>query len=383
MKKIFVAALALALVMAGYLAFTAVDSKTSVVVAAKKTYSGTTYVAGMGGHFAKADFTIDPNNEAEPIKVTNLDRIVIGDSKTHPTHDARIDSNDSNVMFWSTYVLDPNKKQHVGKSDLKTGNVIKDVAMDPDPRSKAEKPPVYCASGQSKKFYMPVFMGNEAYVDVFDKATMEHKHRVFLSDLGYKAGSYVFLHGINNNKMDKFLLTVTLKGEDGKANGKIDFVLVDMKELEKGKFKELARATHTGEPGKTITFRQYFSSDDKLIFQSAADRFWLLDGSSLKMIDEKMSTAGQNHDAQPTPDGKYAILTLRTSNVEGCDVEGKPIVKDGNTVKITDGTLQVYDVEAKKLIGKTASVCFSCHKGMGLGDKNAVLCGLDTEFKKK
>lgn len=381
MKKIFVVALALAMVMGGYLAFTAVDSKTSVVVAAKKTYSGTTYVAGMGGHFAKADFTIDPNNEAEPIKVTNLDRIVIGDSKTHPTHDARIDSNDSNVMFWSTYVLDPNKKQHVGKSDLKTGNVIKDVAMDPDERSKAEKPPVYCASGQSKKFYMPVFMGSEAYVDVFDKATMEHKHRVFISDLGYKAGSYVFLHGINNNKMDKFLLTMTMKGEDGKANGKIDFVLVDMKELEKGKFKELARATHTGEPGKTITFRQYFSSDDKYIFQSAGDRFWLLDGKTLAMVDEKI-TPGQNHDAEPTPDGKYAVLTLRTSDTDACDLEGKPLMKDGKTQKITDGTLVLYDVDAKKILGKSKSVCFDCHKGMGLGDKSSVLCGLDTNWKK-
>jgi hypothetical protein len=125
----------------------------------------------------------------------------------------------------------------------------------------------------------------------------------------------------------------------------------------------------------------YFSPDDKLIFQSAADRFWLLDAKDLKMVDEKM-TKGQNHDAQPTPDGKYAILTLRTSDTEGCDIEGKPIMKDGAPVKITDGTIQIYDVDAKKIIGKQASVCFGCHKGMGLGDKSAVLCGLDTTFKK-
>ncbi len=376
MKKVLLVALALTMVVGGYLAFTTVDTKISVATAAKKTYSGTTYVAGMGGHFAKADFTIDPNNADNPITISALDRIVIGDKTSHPTHDARIDSEDPNILFWSTYILDANKKQHVGKTDLRTGKVIKDVAMDPDPRAKGEKPPLYCGSGQSKKYFMPVFMGSEAYVDVFDKAGLDHKHRVFISELGYKDGSYVFLHGINNNKMDKFFLTITMKGEDGKANGKVDFVMVDMKELEKGKFKELARITHTGEPGKTISFRQYFSADDSIIFQSVNDRLWLLDANTLKIVDEKM-TVGLNHDAQPTPDGKYVILTLRT-NIPAIGADGKEIADK----KITDGTIQIYDVDAKKFLGKLASVCFDCHKGIGLGDKASVLCGLDTAFKK-
>ena len=376
MKKVLLIGLVLTLVIGGYLTFTTVDTKVSLATAAKKTYSATVYVAGMGGHFTKADVTIDPNNADDPIKVSNLDRVVIGDKNTHPTHDARIDDQDATKLFWSTYVLDANKKQHVGVSDLKTGNVIKDVAMDPDKRSPGEKPPVYCASGQSKANYLPVFMGNEGYVDVFDKKTMEHKKRVFVDGLGYKSGSYVFMHGVNSNDYKKFLVTMTMKGDDGKANGKIDFILVDLPAMEKGEWKVLAKATHTGEPGKTITFRQYFSNDDKYIFQSAADRFWLIDANNLKMIDEKMTTAGQNHDAIPTPDGKYALLTLRTST-EGCDPDGKAI--PGKT--ITDGTLQLYDVEAKKIIGKTSSVCFSCHKGMGLGDKSAVLCGIDATFK--
>lgn len=376
MKKALLVALVLSLVAGGYLAFTTVDTKISVATAAKHTYSGTSYVAGMGGHFAAATFTIDPNNEAEPISISKLDRIVIGDKTSHPTHDARIDDQDPTKMFWSTYILDANKKQHVGITDLTTGKVIFDKAMDPDPRSKGEKPPVYCASGQSKNNYLPVFMGSEGYVDVFDKKTMDHKKRVFVDGLGYKAGSYVFVHGINSNDYKKFLITMTMKGEDGKANGAIDFVLVDLPAMEKGEWKVLAKATHKGEPGKTITFRMYFSTDDKLIFQSAADRFWLLDGNNLKMVDEKM-TAGQNHDAQPTADGKYAILTYRTSDTQGCDVEGKPIDK-----KITDGVLALYDVDAKKIYTKTASVCFACHRSMGMGDKNSVLCGIDTAFKK-
>lgn len=378
MKKRLVGVLGImAIAVTGYLGFSIVGSKTPIAAAAKKTYSSTLYVAGMGGHFAKADVTIDPNDTDNPIKVNNLDRVVIGDKTTHPTHDPRVDVNDRNTMFWTTYVLDPKGKAHVGKSDLKTGNVIKDVALDPDKRSPGTKPPLYCASGQSRKYFMPVFMGNEGYVDIFDKATLGHKHRVFISDLGYKSGTYVFLHGTNSNDMKKFLLTVTMKGEDGKANGKVDFILVDMASLEKGKFKELARNTLTGEPGKTITFRQYFSPDDKYVFQSAADRFWLLDGSTLKLVDEKMSAGGQNHDAMPTPDGKYAVLTLRT-NTEGCDANGKAIPGK----MITDGTLQLYDVDAKRIVGKTASVCLGCHKGMALGDKSAVLCGVDGNWKK-
>lgn len=383
MKKVLVVLAVVLFVCAGYLAFTTIDSKTPTVVAAKKTYSATVYVAGHGGHFAKADVTIDPNNENDPLKVNNLDMVSIGSPAEYKTHDARIDSQDSNTLFWSVYQLDKNGKMHVGKSDLKTGNVIKDVALDPDPKAPGKTGPIYCASGQSKNFYMPIFMGSEGYVDVFDKKTLEHKHRVFISDLGYKAGTYQFVHGVNSNDHKKFLVTVVMKGEDGKMNGKQDIILVDMASLEKGKFKELSRATLSGEAGKTITFRQYFSKDDKLIFQSAADRVWVIDAATLKLVDEKMTGAnGQNHDAMPTPDGKYALLTLRTSDVDSCDAEGKPLMKEGKPVKITDGTLMVYDADAKKLIGKPVSVCFACHKGMGKGDKNAVLCGLDANYKK-
>lgn len=384
MKKALFVALVLTLVVGGYLAFTAVDSKVSIATAAKKTYDATVYVAGHGGHFAKAGVTIDPNNADDPIKINSLDKVDIGNTTTHKTHDARIDSNDSNILFWSTYQLDPNGKQHVGKSDLKTGKVLLDIAMDPDKRSTGgeKKMPIYCASGQSKDNYMPIFMGSEGYVDVFDKKDLKHKHRVFISDLGYKPGTYQFVHGVNSNKMDKFLLSITMKGEDGKMNGKVDLVLVDLKELDKGKFKEIKRVTHSGEPGKTINFRKYFSADDKMIFQSVGDRFWLLDANTLEKIDEKMSTAGENHDAMPTPDGKYALLTVRNGKTEACDAEGKPIMKEGKVINITDGQIQLYDVDAKKIVGKTASVCFGCHKGMGLGDKTAILCGLDAVYKK-
>ncbi|GER94062.1 hypothetical protein A45J_1820 [hot springs metagenome] len=374
MKKWLVACLALAIVLTGYLAFSVIDSKTSVATAAKKHYSATIYVAGMGGHFAKADVMIDPNNTDNPIKINSLDRVVIGDKKTHPTHDPRIDNQDHNTLFWSTYVLDPNGKQHVGKTDLKTGNVIKDVAMDPDPRSPAKKPPVYCASAQSKNYYMPIFMGSEGYVDIFDKKTLEHKRRMYVSDIGFKAGTYQFVHGVSSNDNKKLLLAIN-ELKDGKGTGKADFVIVDIPSLEKGEWKVIAKNSHTGEPGKTIPFRQYFSKDDKYIFQSAADRIWIMDANTLKLVDEKM-VDGQVHDIMPTPDGKYAIMTIRQAT-EGCDVEGKPI----HGKNITDGMVQLYDFEAKKIVGKQVSVCVGCHKGMGLGDRSAVLCGIDANYK--
>lgn len=383
-KRMFVVTVVVALAFLSYLTFTTVDAKEakeSSAAPAAKTYSGTVYVAGMGGHFAKAEVTIDPANAADPIKINNLDRVVIGD-KEYATHDARIDANDRNVMFWSTYVPDKNKKIHVGKTDLKTGNVIKDVALTPDPKAPAEKAPAYCASGQSKKFYMPVFMGNEGYIDVIDKKTMELKHRVWMSDLGYVKGSYKFTHGINSPDMKSFLLAVN-QAKEGKGTGDIDFILVDMKSLEKGKLKQTAKATLKGEPDKTITFRQYFSNDGKVIYQSAGDRLWVIDAKTLKLVDEKMMPEGsQVHDAQTTADDKYALLTVR-SVTEGCDVDGKAIQKDGKTVEITDGTFMLYDASAKKVSDKSVSTCLECHKGVGLGDKNAVLCGLDTNWAKK
>jgi hypothetical protein len=154
-----------------------------------------------------------------------------------------------------------------------------------------------------------------------------------------------------------------------------------MNALENGKFKEVKKNTLKGAPDKTITFRQYFSNDGKRIYQSAADRLWVIDAKTLALIDEKMMPEGsQVHDAQTTADDKYALLTVR-SVTDGCDADGKAIVKDGNPLEITDGVLMLYDAGAKKVSEKSVSACLECHKGAGLGDKNAVLCGLDTNWK--
>jgi len=368
-KKIAMFAGVAAVAAAGYLAVSVVDPETPVATAAGKSYTGMVYVSAMGGHFAAADLTIDPNAK-NPIKINSLDMLTIGDKNTHATHDPRIDINDRNVMFWSTYKLDPNGKVHVGKTDLKTGEVIMDVAVDIDPRTGGPMP-LYCGSGQTKDSYMPVMMaklGTEAYIDVFDKKTLTLQRRVFLNELGYTGKNYMFFHGINTPDLKGFVVAINLV-EDGKPNGKVDLVLLDLPLLEKeGKIKVLAKNTVTGEPGKTITFREFFTEDGKFLLQSGGDRMFVLDANTLQLVDRVM-TPGENHDAMPTPDGKYALLTLRQKiNI--------PATED----TIVDGTLQLYDLKAKKMVGEPVSVCYACHKDMGIKG-NAILCGIDGNLK--
>ncbi|MBI3591941.1 MAG: hypothetical protein HY099_00370, partial [Nitrospirae bacterium] len=156
----------------------------------------------------------------------------------------------------------------------------------------------------------------------------------------------------------------------GKPSGQVELVLLDLAELEKGKVKMVAGKTLTGEPGKTIAFRESFTNDGKYILQSGRDRMYLLNAKTLELIKEEMIKGGaENHDVIPTPDGKYAILSLRETFADAKEGPG-----------IQDGTIQLFDIEAKKLVGKSVSTCAACHNSMGVKG-NAVLCGLDANWK--
>jgi hypothetical protein len=369
MRKFFLFALVLTVLAGGYFVLTYDVPSAMAIHKEMKTYEGTVYVAGMGGHFAKAVISIDPASP-EPITVKELDRIVIGDKKSHPVHDARVDAANPTVMYWSTYKKDAGGKVHVGKSDLKTGKVITDAALDLDPRATWVDA-IYCASGQSKANFIPVTMTDEAYIDVFDKATLKHKHRVFLDSLGYGPKSYKFFHGINSPDMKKFVVAINKVGADGKPSGNIDMVLLDLPALEEGKVKVIKQGKLTGAPGDTLTFRQSFTPDGKYLLQSGADRFYVLDGNTLDLVDERPIPEGQNHDAISTPDGKYAVITLRVPAVSKADPEGK---------SATDGAIQLYDIAGKRLLGKPVSTCFGCHEKMSIAG-NATLCGADAAWK--
>lgn len=347
-----------------------------------KVYKGTIYVAGHGGHFAAADVEIDPSNMKTPIKVVNLDWVIIGTGASHKTHDARIDPNDRTKLYWSTYKIDKTKEglkhgkktMHVGVSDLTTGKVIKDVAIQVSKRAKWISP-VYCASGLTKKSFIPVTMTGEAYIDVLDKKTFKLKKRVFLDKQGYK-NNYLFMHGVNSHDLKTFAVAMNMTSKwpksssPGKMKGEVDMLLLDLKALEKGKVKVLAKNTLKGKAGKTVTFRETFTYDDKLLLQSGGDRMFVLDAKTMKLKGLAMPLAGENHDAFSTPDDKFAILTVRTSKGKG-------------KAKRTDGELQLYDIENNKVYKNTASVCVACHVKMGVDVTipKAILCGADVNWK--
>ncbi len=384
MRKILFVSVCIPLVFALYLAYTMVDSDSPAAVAKKemKTYSGIIYVAGMGGHFTEAEIEIDPALD-KPIKVKELNRVDIGDKDTHPTHDTRIDVNNRTKMYWSTYKIDKNaegRTVHVGISDLETGEVIKDKSHQLPERAKWPAN-LYCSSGQTENSYMPATMTNEGYISVFDKKTLDLKRHIYVDSLGYK-NNYIFIHGTNSPDMKNYVLTVNKTKEWLKPDspppflGQIDVILLELPALEKGEFKVITKNTITGSPAKTITFRQRFTPDGSYLLQSGADRFFLLKGDDMKLLDEEMMDYGENHDAVPTPDGKYAILTLRSDITH----EGK---------KIKDGTVLLYDINARKAVGKPTSVCYTCHldsqEDLEEEEKvpmwNAVLCGIEANWK--
>jgi len=324
-----------------------------------------------------ADLQIDPTAE-KPITVANLDRIEIGTPKSHPFHDVRIDATNRDLLYYSTYKLDaeegPNKgKLHTGTVDLKAEKVLKDVAIGLDPRA-AWSGANYCGSGQSKDFYFPISMASEGYIDVIEKATMTQKHRVFVDSLVGKEG-YQFMHGINSPDMKTYYLVVnkatgTFK-EGWAPTGELALFLLDLPALEKGELKVVKQATITGgNPGKTVTFRMYYTPDGKYILQSAKDMFYLIDAQTLALVHKENRVVGENHDAIPTPDSKYAILTFRQKGkFEGCD---EPI---------NDGVIQLFDIEKKQLVGGVSSVCYACHQGEKI-TKDAILCGIEGNWNK-
>jgi len=341
------------------------------------TYEATFYVAGMGGHFAKAEAIIDPTAK-QPIKVTSLTKIDIGERTDHPTHDARIDNLDRNTMFWSTYKIDREAGgAHVGKTDLKTGQVIQDIVVD-IPAQATNTRSMYCASGQSKNSFIPITMTSKAYIDIFNKSDLKLTQRVFLEGTDADTGPYKFYHGNSNHAMDKLLIIKNAADKDhGNTSGKVDLVELDMGALEKGEVKVLNKNSVAGNPG-TITFRATYSQDDSMIVASGADVMFLIDAKTLKAIDvEPMVDLEQNHDALFTPDGKYIVATSRTKQ-PGLECENPAAPKEGEYTM--DGQLKLYSVAAKQFVGEATSVCTSCHDKEDV-EEHAILCGLDATFK--
>ncbi len=357
--------------------------------AVAKTYNATFYVAAMGGHFAVADTTIDPSKD-NPFIINELTKLDIGDGTSHPVHDARIDNKDRNTMYWATYKLDPDADNmtHIGKSDLVSGEVLVDKTV-PVPEGVLNTKKNYCASGQSAEYYFPIGMTNPGYITVVRKSDMKVMHQVFVEGTDADPGvPYKYMHGVTSPDMTELFITMNESDTKGKAYGKsvgkMHMAVLDTAALQEGKVKVLRKGVADGNHNSTISFRQYYSPDGKYIANGTGDILYLIDAATLEVLDtETVGLPGveQLHDAIFTPDGKYVIATSREKRVlEGCVDPNKP-AKDEF---LMDGTLKLYDVEAKKFIGKTASVCLACHdEELGTGEDavHAVLCGLDGNWK--
>lgn len=364
MKGVIFGLLVIAVLFAGCAKPAETPAPTTTAAPPTPAYKGTIYVAGEGGHIAVANVEIYPD-DANPIKVVGaLNRIIIG----HAIHDVRVDANDKTKLYWSA-ILKDSDGPHYGTADLKTNAKVEDRNAALDETFKFG--PMYCGSGQSANEFLPVFMGYEGFISVIDKTALAEK-RVFLRGNDTDV-NYAYAHGTNTPDMGKFLLIsngASVPGNASTLTGVVNLYMLDMASLVNGEIKVVNKNSLTGYPASVIAFRQGFTPDGKYLLQSGRDRFFLVDANTLQLVDEEpMAEASiENHDAMSTPDGKYAVLTLRA-----------PVLEDEATVK--DGQLQLYDITNKKLVGKPVSVCKACHGASINFGSNANLCGEDAVWK--
>jgi hypothetical protein len=344
----------------------------ATLVGAEKTYQGTVYVTGMGGHVAKAEVRIDPA-QPEPITIVKLSRVKLtADAavakKAYPLHDVRID-HAKKEMFWSAFVPDGDTVR-AGKVDLATGKILADVKLPKD--AKTTMPPMYCGSGQTKDKFLPVMMGYQGFIDVVDKETMKLERRVFL-DHPKIPKNYLWAHGVASPDGKEFALWASLSDTPGTfPRGKEERQLVlilDTPALVKGELKVLRDTTVTSDPRSSAFFRGYFTSDGKRLLISGRDRQWMLDAKTLKVVAETPNATGwENHDIQPLPGDRYALLSQRVP------MEIEPGKKG------MDGQLELYDLGKRARVGKAVSVCDACHRDENI-KTTSVSCGVDSVWK--
>lgn len=197
-----------------------------------------------------------------------------------------------------------------------------------------------------------------------------------------------YYHPHNSTSPDGTKMFVSINKSDkpyGKTSGVIDLYLLDAVKMSQGEVVKLLGPVSIGSAEttpKNKVFRSTWTADGNKIMVSGGDRFWVINAADLKPLngvegnpDLLPGTKGKwhhNHDALPTTDGKYVLLTLRT----------KP--HSGEDAAKMDGEIKLYDLTANKVVGAGVSVCNGCHtEQLDEVMNGAVLCGLDGKLEKQ
>lgn len=192
--------------------------------------------------------------------------------------------------------------------------------------------------------------------------------------------NYKFLHGCTNNAKTKMFVVINeATSAMGASTNKAFTFMLDAAELEKGVVSKLAAGTLPGQTGvDNTTFRCNFTADDTKIALAAGEQFWMIDATSSTLaslngtngLKVKINAGDHNHDALPTSDGAYVVLTMRTKPYSGA-----------TTSNYYDGELKLYSVATNTIIGAGTSVCNSCHGQTT--PKNSTFCGIDGALTKQ
>jgi hypothetical protein len=319
------------------------------------TYNGTIYMASTsGGHIVKFAVAIDPANAGNEIVMTGRVKLDLASpgtlNKTHNFHDVRYDAATSRV-YYSGIKADSaggavNGQTHLGYVDTTAFNAggIHDATIETTAAAQAGL--VYCASGQTDDYYIPMTMSYPAYIDVIRKNTV-------------KTGAAL----TSTPKQLYVAVNETTAGTGGTGagqTGQFTGYLLDMSDVTAGTVSPSSVTATSPTTSAAVAFRSTYTPDGSKILQAGADRLVVLDGSTLAELSNDTAIGGENHDVMPTPDGKYALLALR--------------YKDGAEAFNTSG-LQLYNIQTGSYgaVGNPVNTCGGCHNDT----VNHNTCGID------
>ncbi len=367
--------------------------------ATKTTYTGTLYMASeAGGHVAVVPVTIDPSNATTPIvvDVAHVTRIQLAEANgtpagfgaantTHVFHDVRLDGT---KLYYSTIFPDTSGNNpgmaHLGYVDLANSNTVHDALID---GTGAGTGMVYCGSGMTATHYFPMSMSSPAYIDAIAKSAIVNGATLSSTGANVKRTmvesfrtsgdpNYLFAHGVNSPDATNTKLYVAVNETDTNGmTGAITSYLMNASDVVAGTVTSSNVTSHTVSGltpgGGTIAFRASYTPDGTKILQAGSDRFLVLRASDLAVLDNNTAIGGsfkaftghgglQNHDAMPTPDGKYAILSLRFQH---------------SNSEYEDSGIQLYDLANKTAIGEPVSTCNKCHDSATVAHPTCGLVG--------